>query len=204
MSQEIVRLLERLNERLDGIETRLSQIESSKVILDEKKIIAREKELEGKTYFQTGDGGVVKEIRIPVCDVCGRGSEKYNVCISCGRKLCEACSILFQNRVHCLDCLNERLPLTKQEYKLLTAIANGVRLDEFVDLAKMKKDEIKAFEKSLVEKQLIEKKGFLLFYETAILDRGLEAISAYRQVYGNEEDVIIFEEELREFLNEKS
>ncbi|MEM3368488.1 MAG: hypothetical protein QXP88_00115 [Thermoproteota archaeon] len=86
----------------------------------------------------------------------------------------------------------------------MIAIANNIELNVVSDMAKMKDDEIKECAKSLIEKQLIEKRGFLFFYKIVILDRGLEAINAYRQVYGNEEDVIIFEEEMRRFLDEKS
>ncbi|MEM3368487.1 MAG: hypothetical protein QXP88_00110 [Thermoproteota archaeon] len=51
MSQEIVRLLERLEERLDSMEKRLDQLESSKVILDEKHTSKQETGLSKKSGF---------------------------------------------------------------------------------------------------------------------------------------------------------
>jgi hypothetical protein len=58
--------------------------------------------------------------------------------------------------------------------------------------------------KNLEKKGLVRSKGFLFFKEIEVSDEGLEAIAAYRQVYGNEEDVTLFEEELRRLLSEKS
>ena len=202
--EELTAILRRLNERIDGLDTKLDRLESSKLVLDERKIVAGERELEGKTYFSREDGGIVKEVRVPVCDACGRGVEKFNACTICGHKLCKECSYLFQNRMLCFDCLNETLPLTKREFKLLIAIAEKVQLEKTADIAKMKKEELKECEKSLLEKHLIDQSGFLFFRETTILDRGLETIDAYSQVYSNQGDVQVFLEEVRGFLDGKN
>jgi hypothetical protein len=205
-TEEVTRLLKGLNERIGQVESRLIQLESSKVILEEKKVIAKEKELEGKTYITTGDGGILKEIRVGVCDSCGRNSERFNACPSCGDKLCEECSILFHGRIYCANCLNEEIPLTKQEYKILTVKvdADGMGLNEIADLTKMKKDDTREYAKSLIDKGMMEKKEFLFFSDTKVLDKGLEVLAAYRQVYGKEEDVIALETELGRLLGEKS
>jgi hypothetical protein len=202
---ELIRLLRRLNDKIDRIEITLSEIGLNKIVLDEQKVFAKEGELEGKTYASTIDGGLIKQTRIPVCDFCGAKSEEFDACISCGKKLCNNCKILFENRIYCIDCLEEILPLTKQEYKVLVAIANKLRsLDEIAIVTKIKKDLIRECKKNLEKNGLISSKGFLFFKETDVLDKGLEAIAAYRQVYGSEEDVALFEEELMRLLNEKN
>jgi hypothetical protein len=202
---DLIRLLRRLNDKIDRIEITLSEIGLNKIVLDEHKVFAKEGELEGKTYASTIDGGLIKQTRIPVCDFCGAKSEEFNACISCGKKLCNNCKILFEKRIYCVDCLKEILPLTKQEYKVLVAIANKLRsLDEITMVTKIKKDWIREYKKNLEKNELIGSKGFLFFKETDVLDKGLEAIAAYRQVYGDEEDVALFEEELRRLLREKS
>lgn len=202
---DLTRLLKRLNDKIDRMEIRLSEIGLGKIVLDEQKVIAKEGELEGKTYASTADGGLIKQTRIPVCDFCGVKSEDFNTCTSCHRKLCHNCGTLFQNKIYCADCLNEILPLTKQEYKSLTAIANDLKgIDKIALATKIKKDLIVECKKNLEKKGLVRSKGFLFFKEIEVSDEGLEAIAAYRQVYGNEEDVTLFEEELRRLLSEKS
>lgn len=203
--ENLARLLRTLNERMNQMDSRLDQIESSKLVLEERKIIAGEKELEGKTYLSRQDGGIIKEVRVGVCDVCGKRCSEFNACTNCGRKLDEACSIVFRNKVYCADCLNQIVPLSKQEYMLLEGIARDVPLKALGNISKIKEDELKACENSLAEKRLIEQKGFLFFQETKILDTGLEALDVYTQVYSNgkQGDVTGFEEELRRFLDGK-
>lgn len=173
---------------------------ASKVVLDERKIIAEERELEGKTYLSREDGGIFKENRIPVCDICYRRSENFNACSSCKKKLCDSCSISFHNRIYCIVCLDNIIRLTKREYKILTAIANNIQSNVVADIAKIRKDDMKACETNLLEKGMVEKKGFLFFQKITILDTGLEAIDAYHQVYGKEGDVVIFEEAMRRLI----
>jgi len=195
--EELTKLLRAMNEKLGQMDERLSKLEGSKVVLDERKVIAAKGELEGKTYFSTGDGGIVKELRVPVCDACGKASSEFNACTGCGKKLCPQCSITFQATMYCVDCLNGIIPLSKQEFKLLSAMAADLGQDAIHDLIKMPKDDLKTCEANLVERQMIEKKGFLFFQECKVLDRGIEALAAYRQVYGREEDITNLEEKLR-------
>jgi DNA-binding IclR family transcriptional regulator len=81
------------------------------------------------------------------------------------------------------------LPLTREEYKVLVAIANGLRsVEEIAEATKLRKENVRACEESLIEKGLIERKGFLFFSEPSTLEKGLEAITTYRQVYGEGRD----------------
>lgn len=187
---EETEILRKLNE----IEFRINQLETGRVILEERKIPANLGELEGKTYYQTASGGIQKEVRVGVCDLCGRNADHFNICVGCGRKLCEDCSIIYRNKVYCKDCLYGLLPLTKEEYKVLLAVSNGIKsLDDLTELTKMKRSEVKSCIKSLTEKEIIEDSTFLFFSDLKILDKGMEALAAYRQVYGRDEDVIQLE-----------
>ncbi len=195
--EDVKELLKLMSKKLTEIESRLNLLESGKVILEERKIPSDLGEFEGKTYFQTVNGGIVKEIRVGICDLCGRKDENFNICVQCERKLCKNCSILFQNQILCKECLNNVLPLSKQEFKVILAITYGVKnIDELMRLTRIKHDEIKACIRSLTEKELIKNSSFLFFLDLEILDKGLEALSAYKQVYGKDEDVISLESEV--------
>jgi len=195
--------LQRLNERLNSIERRLSDLDASKVVLDERKVVARKGEFEGKTYTSNEDGGIIKEVRVPVCDSCGVSCDKFNSCTICQKKLCPSCSILYQKRVCCSDCLNEAMPLTKQEYKVLTAIASNLQPSDIEGVSGLRSSDVEDCIVSLAKKQMIENKGFLFFNETKILEKGLEALNVYLQVYDKEGDVQTFESELWRVLDEK-
>lgn len=193
----------RLMRMLESIENRLNRLEGNKLVLDEKKVVARKGELEGKTYTSNEGGGITKEVRVPVCDSCGVSNERFNACISCQKKLCHRCSITFQSKTCCAECLNVVMPLSKLEYKVLSAVANELEPQKISGVAGLRSSDIDSCEKSLAEKKMIESRGCLLFRETSICEKGLDAISAYRQVYGNDEDLLIFEYELRRVINEK-
>ena len=203
-AQEVYEALKRIADRLEHLEARLSRLESQRLVLEERRVASREGELEGKTYLSLPDGGLIKETRVPFCDVCGKQTEKFNLCKGCGRKLCSSCSMLYKNRVYCPDCLNELLPLTKEEYKVLASLANGLKdLKKIAEISSIRIEEVRACLKSMLDKSLIEEEGFLFFTDFTVLDKGLEALATYRQVYGNEEDVTSFEESLRRVVNEE-
>jgi hypothetical protein len=190
------------NERLNRIESRLTQLESGRIILEEREIPSAKGEIKGKTYLQTPDGGVIKEVRIGICDACGRRGEEFNICVSCGHKLCEGCSVSYRRKIYCRDCLSELLPLTKEEYKILLGISKGITtISELNKLTKIRKAEVRAYIESLTEKEFIEKASFLFFSNMKVLEKGLEALTVYRQVYGRDEDVIQFESEVVESEN---
>jgi DNA-binding MarR family transcriptional regulator len=202
--ESLIAFLKKIAKKVEEIENRLNETQHSKLILEESKVAARKKELEGKTYSSNNEGGIVKEVRIPFCDVCGSRAENFSVCTACGRKLCGNCVILYENRILCFDCLNEALPLSKEEYKVLLAFASRLSdLRKIARIARIKEDSVKRCKKGLEDSGLILSRGFLLFKEVEVSAKGLEAISAYRQVYCKDEDVKIFEYEMRRALNEK-
>jgi hypothetical protein len=195
--EEIVRVLKQLNNRISEVELRLDRVEGNRIIFDERKIMAREREIDGKTYFSTPNGGILKEVRIPFCDVCGRKEEDFNICTSCHHKICNSCSISYRNQIYCKYCLSEILPLTKEEYKVLLGIFHGLKtIEELNKVTKIKEAEIRACIESLTKKEFIENSSFLFFFDVKILEKGLEALTVYRQLYGREEDVIQLESEV--------
>jgi hypothetical protein len=186
-----------INERLNRIEARSTQLESGRIILEEREIPSAEGELKGKTYFQTPDGGVIKEVRIGICDECGRRGEEFNICVSCGHKLCEGCSVSYRRKIYCRNCLSELLPLAKEEYKVLLGIFHGLKtIEELNKVTKIKEAEIRAYIESLARKEFIENSSFLFFLDVKMLEKGLEALTVYRQVYGKDEDVVQLESEV--------
>jgi len=192
LKEDLVKLLKRLSDKMNEIDERLARLESSNIVFEERMVPTKRGEFEGKTYFRTEEGGIVKESRIPLCDVCGRRGGEFNVCVGCCKKLCKECEIVFQGKIYCSECLEEIMWLSKGEFKVLLAIWKNVPLELLKELARMRSDEVEACVESLLEKGLIELRGFLFFKEFRVLDRGLEAISAYKRVYSKEEDVLLF------------
>jgi hypothetical protein len=196
--------LKRLLERLRDLEKRVEQ-NHAQVMLEETSTIAKEKEWGGKSYLQQTDGGIIKHIRIPVCDICGRISDQFSSCSQCKKKLCPDCSIIYLSRVFCVECLQELIPLTKQEYKILMAIFYGIRDNNSIsNITKIDQDEVSLYKRNLKEKGFITIKGFLFFTETQLLEKGIEALSVYDKVYGKDDDVSVLESELRRFIFEKN
>lgn len=197
--------LKRLLEKLGDIEKKIDQ-NQTRVMMEETTTIADEGEWGGKSYFQqAADGGIIKQIRIPVCDICGRRSENFNSCTQCRKKICPDCSIMYLNRIFCLDCLQELLPLTKQEYKVLMMISCGINDSHLISsVTRIKREEVGACKQRLKVKGFIKVSGFLFFTETEVLEKGIEALNVYSRVYGKEEDVLKFESELRRVLVEKA
>lgn len=187
--------------RLDDIEKKL---ETGKIILEDRKEVARNGELENRVYYSTPDGGVIKTTKLRIyCDWCGRRNENFDSCVACGKQLCSECSIIFEGKVLCQECIETMYPLSKDEFKFLKAIASGIK-----DPAKVatvtgtKRELIGKCIKSLEGKGLIQKEGFFPFYELEILDKGIEVIAAYEQVFRNHKDIATFEEALEATLNE--
>jgi len=188
MDDELILVIKKLTEKISEIEERLSQLESGKIILEERKIPSKEGELEGRTYFSTSTGGVIKEIRIGVCDICGRKSDEFDICVSCKRKLCKECSIIYENQVYCKDCLYEKLPINKEEYKVLLYISRGFEdVEDIINATNLRKETVLSCIKSLSDKGYIQISSFLFFSDINVLDSGFEALKTYSKVYAKDE-----------------
>lgn len=203
--ERIERALRVLDQRLTELERILSQGQGRGIIIEEHRIPERVGRLGGRTFFTNSAGGIEKEIRIPVCDVCGRAlSDKFFVCHNCGGKLCGRCVIDFSGEILCLNCLKEELPLNKRNFKVLVAVANGLEsLSAISQLIRIKRGEAEQCLQELQDLGLIGQKGLAIFTRTYATDKGLEAIAAYSQIYGRERDVVQFDFELRDYIFDK-
>jgi hypothetical protein len=63
-------------------------------------------------------------------------------------------------------------------------------------VTKIKREDIRAYIESLARKEFIENSSFLFFLDVKMLEKGLEALTVYRQVYGKDEDVVQLESEV--------
>jgi len=203
--ERIERALRVLDQRLTELERILSQGQGRDIIIEENRVPERVGRLGGRTFSTNGTGGIEKEIRIPVCDVCGRAlSDKFFVCHNCGGKLCGRCVIDFSGATLCLSCLKEELPLNKRNFKVLAAVANGLEsLSALSELIQIKREEAERALQQLQDLGLTRQKGLAIFTRTYTTDKGLEAIAAYSQIYGRERDVVQFDFELRDYISEK-
>jgi len=173
--------------------------------LDERTVAESARHLGGRTIYAAPAGGIQREIRVLTCDTCGRRmEEEFIICQGCERKICNSCAIRYQNTHLCVNCLGNHIPLTKQAYKVLVAIANDVTdVRTISKITKIVKDDVVNWRNSLLALGLVVKRGILFFSEVCITDSGLDAIGAYRQVFGEDGDIIQFDIELRRCLFEK-
>lgn len=93
----------------------------------------------------------------------------------------------------------EILPLSRNGYKVLMCVR--ARIDdaaEIHDITKIPKDDVKASLSFLIERKLISSSGLFAFLSREITADGMQALSVYKNVYGNDEDAKKVEEELAE------
>lgn len=195
-------ILNRFDERLKELENRLSNLEKAQaipsVIMDEKHIPEQRKGILEGRRISNSQGAIERVITLPVCDVCGlRLGEKFVACPSCGKKLCDECSINFDNRNYCLACLRKRINLSKRAFLVLQSVANDVtNVKTISELTKIPKDEVRACFEELLALRLMEKRGISILANYRVTDDGMSVISAYKQVYSSD-DVTQFYSELR-------
>lgn len=198
--------LSQLNRRLTELENRLGRTEQERnVVIEERKVPDRVGQLGGRTFLTNQAGGIEKEIRVPVCDLCGRAIQGgFYSCRACGRKLCTRCVVSYSGQTLCLECFRQTLPLTKRNFKTLAAVANGLETPAIISqLVQIKRDEAEQSLQELRGLELIGEKGLAVFSHIYATDRGLEAIAAYSQVYGRDGDMIQFDQMLRNSLIER-
>jgi len=185
--------LSQVNSRLIELENRLSRVETGQILMDEQQDPAEIGQLGGKTLSTSTTGTVRRNVRIPFCDVCGKRVEEddLTLCYSCGRKVCsEKCLVKFDAFL-CVECLKEKLPLSKKDFKILVGVTNDlVKVSEIEKVTKVPKDDVGVAVSNLIDLGLITKKGISIASKLEVTDEGLEALSAYRSVYGTDEDVV--------------
>lgn len=197
-------LLKKFDKRLKEIEDRLSKLETtqfSSVLMEEKHIPEQRKGIFQGKVISNFQGAIERVITLPICDVCGsRLDEKFIVCLSCGKKLCDNCSINFDNTNYCLSCLRKKINLSKKAFLVLQCIACKItNIKTISDLTKIPKNEVRVCFEELLALGLIEKRGVSILANYHITDDGRSVISAYKKVYSSD-DVIQFYSDLSKFI----
>jgi len=206
LGQIIEQALSKFDARLKGIENRLSQVETGQILMDEQHAPAEIGQLGGRTLSTSATGAVRRDVKVSFCDVCGKRIEEENLtlCYSCGRKLCDKCLIKLSADFLCVECLKDRLPLSKKEFKVLVAITNEiVRIGEIEKITKIVEDDVRSAVSNLLLLGLLRKKGISIASRLEVTHDGLEACGAYRAVYYTDEDVTRFYDEMASYLGEK-
>ena len=211
--QVLEQVLARIDNRLTQVESRLSQLENQnerpQTIFSEKHVVEAAGLLGGRELLTSPvDNRIMRVTRQPVCDSCGKAlkidEKEFSICHSCGRKLCQQCGIKYTNTHYCVDCLRRLLPLNKGSYKILVAVANEVtRASIISELTKMPRKNVESCLTELLNANLTVKKGVAIFSKRSVTDLGLEAIAAFREVYGSDDDIAQFDLELRGYLTKK-
>jgi len=211
--QVLEQTLARLDSRLGQVESRLAQLENRqqrpRTMFSEIKVVEAAGLLGGRELLTSEDNEITRVTRQPVCDNCGKvlrvDEEEFSVCRSCGqKKLCKECSVRYSNASYCVDCLRRAVPLDKTSYKILVAIANKVtRGSTIAELVKVPRKNVEVHLTELTNIDLVMKQGLAIFSRISVTAQGLEAIGVFRGVYGLDEDVLQFDNELREYLAQR-
>lgn len=207
--QLIEHALSRLDVRLDEINTRLNQLEQGqnhRTILDERRVIDRSG-FGGRETSTTPSGTIERRIMIGICDVCNErlfDDEAFKICSSCGKRLCLSpkCSVNYENKTICAHCLRTTfLPLPKSQYKELVSVSNKIQSPKTISkITHMQKEIVEKDLVKLESLRLVEKKGIFIFSGYHVTEKGLQAISLYRQIYGSDFDIHVFDQELKKHI----
>lgn len=185
-----------MEDRLDVIENKIGI--NRRLLMEERQQIAPTGNLGGKEIANE-NGTTVKTSIVGVCDSCGdKMGEQFVICHVDKKKICPGCAVVFDQRKICKECLKSNHPLSKQSYKVLVTIANKIDNRRTLhNLTKITKNDLVASIGFLREAAYIIRKG-LTGYQ--ITDSGMNIITAYRQVYGPEDDVVTLDRELRRHI----
>lgn len=182
--------IERILEKLGDIELRLQKMESIQTdgqVMNEDRIeIAKEGELESETMSKVNES-VVTTKRIAMCDYCFGKIDQLSICKKCGKKLCEGCSIEFRNETICLQDLREVHPISRQSFKAILMVANGITGEcDMSKLSGIPTDELKG----IID--MLRDSGYLttsFLGGKRLTDIGMEAFYAHSQVLGGKDDM---------------
>jgi hypothetical protein len=213
--QIVEETLSQLNTRLSNIEARLNQLEAQRerqVVLNERRSIDSSG-LGGREISTNSQGTIQRQILIGKCDTCGRrlyDDEAFKICSSCGKRLCASpskCSVTLSNGgTVCIQCLKTRFfPLNKSLFKVLVCVADDAQsINAISKITHLDKKGVADALTILNSSGLTARRGLLLFASHHIVDRGLEAIGLYRQIWGEDYDMLVFDAELRRHLSQRT
>lgn len=159
-----------------------------KTLLGERNIVAPKKELGGTEVFQTELGQFSEHYKV-FCDVCGVKVDEDSViiCQNEQHKTCSDCSVRYEQTNICVDCLKEKVKLSKQQFKILVSVFSGMSWKRGIhSVTHMPKTVIKKTVSSLIQSGYIQKRRV---FWLEITDTGMEVLIAYRTVYPKDRDV---------------
>jgi hypothetical protein len=149
------------------------------------------------------DGSIQKEIKLPFCDACGQTLKDQRIAIcSCKKKICPLCMIIHENKTYCRECAKRITAISKEDFFALYGIANGAGLKDIRNCSSMSLASLEESISILVERSLVEVKGFSIFTRYVVTDKGLAVLATCEQIYRNEGDVLRFLLKIQEFLEE--
>ncbi len=177
--------------------------EKKKTLMEERYLPENEGLLGSKTTSMNVDGSIQKDIKIPFCDSCGQmlKGEKIAVC-SCQKKICSSCAIIHENKIYCRECAKQITSLSKVDFFILYGVANEASLKDIKHASSMSSDILEEALHMMLERGMVEIKGFSIFTHCAITDKGLAVLATCEQIYRNEGDVSRFLLILHEIVSE--
>jgi len=196
---DLARILGDIQKRLDRFETQMrffsDQLPSDKKLWEDSQEVADIGSLGGKEI--TEENGVKKKTTLlKTCDCCGDVLEnQFVVCTIDKRKVCTSCTVSLEGQKVCRDCMRLTRPLSKPSYKTLYSTSYQIDNNRKIhDITKIPNSEINDSKRFLFESGYIIRKGLTGF---KITERGVNMLTAYRQIYGNDEDVKAMESEVK-------
>lgn len=179
-ADQIVRRLEDMQKRLELLEG------NSHIISEERTEVAAEGELENE-ITETRNNTAIMRHRIPICDYCGRQIDSFSKCQRCGKKLCVKCSLDFRNQVICKQDLQKIFPLSRDAFKVLLVIGNGITNDGHIH-------KLTGIPKKNLHDMLQYLKGAgyadsSIFGGKMLTEMGREALGCYCQILGDSVDM---------------
>jgi hypothetical protein len=194
---------ERILEKLGDMELRLQRLESiqsdGQVMSEDRTEIAKEGELESETMTKVNESMVTTK-RIAMCDYCFGKIDQLSICKKCGKKLCENCSIDFRNENICLQDLREIHPISRQSFKIILMIANGITGEHDMSrVSGVPTDELKG----IID--VLRDSGYLatsFFGGKRLTDTGMEAFYAHSQVLGGKDDMKDLDIRIEEYVSQ--
>lgn len=199
MTSDTDRILEKLGE----IELRLQRLEdmpiSNEIITEERTEVAGEGELDSERVSRVNDS-VVTTKRITMCDYCFGKIDQLSLCKKCGKKLCENCAIDFRNEIICLQDLRETHPISRQVFKVILMIANGITGErDMNEVSGIPMDEMKGIVDFLRDSGYVTT-SFL--GGKRLTDLGTEAFYAHSQVLGGKDDMKDLDGRIEEYVSQ--
>jgi hypothetical protein len=132
-------------------------------------------------------------------------NEEFSICGNCGKKMDLGCVKFYKTAALCVDCLFKKLPLSRQNFMVLACAANGISdIRTISELTRVPRESVRDSLNDLLSAKLLVREGMLVFANLKASDEGMEAISAFRQVYGRDYDILVLDQNLRRFLRERS